>query len=208
MATIDVKDAAGATVPVQAPNANGQATMANSRPVVFASDQTPIPVGGFSAVVSGTFSRPADTTAYTIGDIVANSTTAGSVAPVALAVARANGGTGSILRARLSTTKTGLAGTEIFRVHLFTTSPTVSSGDNAAISVAGRAAGYIGAFDVTMSQVYNDGAKGIAGPLQGSQVVFVAGGATTNVWAVLEARTAYTPASGETFVIELETLRD
>lgn len=45
MSTINVLDAAGATVAVQLPNADGQTNMANSRPVVIASDQTAISVG-------------------------------------------------------------------------------------------------------------------------------------------------------------------
>ena len=44
MPTINVLDAAGATVAVELPNADGQTTMANSRPVVIASDQV-VPVG-------------------------------------------------------------------------------------------------------------------------------------------------------------------
>lgn len=44
MSTISVKDASGASVPIQAPNANGQAAMAGSRPVVIASDQSAVPV--------------------------------------------------------------------------------------------------------------------------------------------------------------------
>jgi hypothetical protein len=44
MATINVKDAAGATVALEKPLTPGQATMANSRPVVLASDQASVPV--------------------------------------------------------------------------------------------------------------------------------------------------------------------
>ncbi len=44
MPTIDVKDAANATVALEKPNANGQGTMATSRPVVIASDQSAIPI--------------------------------------------------------------------------------------------------------------------------------------------------------------------
>ena len=46
MPTINVLDSGGATVAVELPNADGQTTMANSRPVVIASDQTAIPVSG------------------------------------------------------------------------------------------------------------------------------------------------------------------
>jgi hypothetical protein len=44
MATINVKDAVGTSTPIEKPNANGQATMAASRPVVLASDHAPIPL--------------------------------------------------------------------------------------------------------------------------------------------------------------------
>jgi hypothetical protein len=206
--TIAVLDGAGASQTVNTLPALGQAAMAAGLPVSIASDQTLIPVGGKSIVASGTFTRPADTTAYAIGDIMANSTTAGSVVPVSLTVARANGGSGSIVRCRVSTTKTGLAGTETFRVRLFTTSPTISSGDNAAISITGRASGHVATFDVVMTDVFNDGAKGSSGPLSGSQAVFVVGGGVQVLYALMEARTTYTPASAEVFVIELEVLQD
>lgn len=46
MPTISVLDAAGAAQNLEKPNGNGQATMANSRPVVIASDQVlPLPTG-------------------------------------------------------------------------------------------------------------------------------------------------------------------
>lgn len=44
MSTINVLDATGATVAVNTPNADGQATMANSRSVVIASDQSAVAV--------------------------------------------------------------------------------------------------------------------------------------------------------------------
>ncbi len=44
MPTIDVLDANGDPVTLEKPNANGQQTMANSRPIAIASDQTDLPV--------------------------------------------------------------------------------------------------------------------------------------------------------------------
>lgn len=46
MATVDILDASLATVPIEKPNANGQADMAGSRPVVIASNQSAVPVSG------------------------------------------------------------------------------------------------------------------------------------------------------------------
>lgn len=44
MATINVKDASGATEAIEKPLSPGQATMANSRPVAIASDQTTLAI--------------------------------------------------------------------------------------------------------------------------------------------------------------------
>lgn len=190
----------------------GQKVMTGSVPVVLASDFNSENhlggVTGYSAVVTGTNTRPADTTAYAVGDLVANSTTAGSVTPVTLAVARVNNGTGSIRRIRLSTTKTGTAGTEVFRIHLFKNSPTVTNGDNGVFAAAGIAAIHLGYVDVTLDRVFTDGAKGIGVPAAGGEITFDPATGTPNIFALLEARSAYTPASGEVFTIAAETLRD
>lgn len=207
MATIDVKDAAGSTQTIQQPNANGQAAMASSRPVAIASDQSIIPVGSKSIVASATFTRPANTTAYSIGDIVANSTTAGSVTPMSFTVARVNAGTGRIWRARMSTSKT-VVGTEMWRLYLFTSSPTVAAGDNGAFSANIVAAGHIGCFDIIAERVGSDGSKGVSGPSNGSFVQFVAGAGVQVIYGLLEIRTTYTPTSGETYVVELEVEQD
>ena len=226
MTQITVKDAGGTTRTIEAPNANGRAAAAASRPVVLATEDlaalsAPVlaggethvgQVGGESAVATASVTRPADTTAYAVGDLVANSTNAASVTPITLLAARVNGGTGLIRRIRLSTTHTGLAGTETFRVHLFKSDPTASSGvangDNGAFSVNGVAAIHLGYADVTLDRVFRDGSKGIATPAVGSDILFDAATGSRSIYALIEARTAYTPASGETFALALEVLRD
>lgn len=226
MTQITVKDAAGTPRTIEAPNANGRAAAAASRPVALATEDLAAlsapalaaseahvgRVGGESAVVVGSVTRPADTIAYAAGDLIANSTTAASVAAIALAAARINGGTGLVRRIRLSTNRTGLAGTELFRVHLFRNDPALGSGiangDNGAFSVNGIAAIHLGHADVVLDRVFRDGAKGIATPAVGSDILFDAGAATTGIFALIEARGAYTPASGETFTVALEVLRD
>lgn len=163
-------------------------------------------------VQGGTITRPADTTAYSSGDLIANSTTAGSVTPVACPVGRVNGGTGCIRRVRLSTSHTGLAGTEAFRVHFFKNDPTLSSGiangDNGAFSVNGVAAIHLGYVDITLDRVFRDGSKGIGTPAAGSEITFDCNTSTTNIYALLECRGAYTPASGEVYSIAAEAFRD
>lgn len=154
-----------------------------------------------SVLASASFSRPADTTAYATGDLVANSTTAGNVVPMVLSAARTTDGRGMIRRARLKKTGTSISNAS-FRIHLYKNAPTVTNGDNSAWLTTESL--YLGAIDVTMDKVFSDAAKGIGVPNSGSEIVFDPSDGTQNIFALLEARGAYTPASGETFTLLLE----
>lgn len=150
----------------------------------------------YDIVCSQTITRPADTTAYASGDLVANSTTAGSVTPFSIPnVTTARGLPAVIKRVRLRKSGATVTNANI-RVHLFTVSPTVGAGDNAAISIATGSAGYIGSVDVASMQAMTDGGAG-----------FVAADIAVRsqtLYALLEARAAYTPANAETFTLSLE----
>lgn len=162
-------------------------------------------VGGNSAVKTATMTRPADTVAYASGDLVANSTTAGSVVPITLAVARKNDGTVVIPRVRLKKNNTSVTNAQ-FRVHLYKTSPTVTNGDNGAWLTT--ESNYIGYCDINMDRVFSDGAKGFGVPATGNQFIIEPDTGTQNIYALLEARAAYTPTSGEIFTLAVECLRD
>ncbi len=167
-------------------------------------DRIAVPViAGLSQRVSATVTRPADTTAYASGDLVANSTTAGSVTPMQFTVAQWAGGTGMIRRARIRKTGTSITNAS-FRLHLYNVSPTPANGDNGAFST-NQAANYVGALDVTMTQAFTDGASGNGVPLVGSEINFDLPSGTV-LFGLLEARGAYTPASAEVFTVELEVL--
>lgn len=184
----------------------GQATMAASAPVTVASDQTPLTVGGISAVATATFNRDANTSPYAFGQHVTNA----AKGAMALAVARVNGGTGIIRRVRLSTNKPTNTGVEAFRIHFFKTAPGTIPNDLAAFSagVSGIAAIYLGKCDVVLENLFTDGAKGIGVPNTGSEILFDAAGGSQNIYALIEARGAYTPTSGETFTLAVEVMRD
>jgi len=154
-------------------------------------------------IASGSFARPANTVQYAAGDIVANSVTAGSVVPVALAAGVPNH-RGVVNRVRLFKSGVSLVASA-FRVHLFERLPTSAAGDNAAISVNGRLARHIGSVDLTIATAHSDGAGAIAAPA--STTVYEADGAG-QLYALVEARDTYTPVSGETFAVTLEVTRD
>lgn len=150
---------------------------------------------------SGSFTRPADTTAYVSGDLIANSTTAGSVAAVECVGAGELGG--DTLLHRITLRKSGTTATNAnIRVHLFRADPaTVTNGDNGAISVSG-AADYLGQFDVTSMQAFTDGCVGHVTPANPVPIRF--GANLGSLYALLEARAAYTPASAEVFTVTLD----
>ena len=148
------------------------------------------------------FTRPADTTAYASGDLVANSTTAGSVAAPVVRPAQEAGGSQLIRRVRLVKSTSGLTGA-VFRVHFYAAaSLTFANGDNAAWST-NRAVGYLGASDITMDRAFTDGALGIDVPLRGGEIVAPR---DLPLLAVVEARGAYTPGNAEVFTIDVETV--
>jgi hypothetical protein len=150
-------------------------------------------------IAFATFARPANTTAYTVGDIVANHATAASVIVAQLDVSPIPGVPVSLDRVRLEKSNNSLVNAS-FRVHFFKSAPAVTSGDNAAIAVAGRAAGYIGKADIVMDQSFTDGAFGVAAVSFAAQLA----SGSKRLYAVIEALGAYTPASAEQFTVTLE----
>lgn len=150
---------------------------------------------------SGSFVRPADTTQYAVGDLVANSTTGGSVAAMELAFGEQGGlRETSISRVILYKTSVGVT-TADFRVHMYTADPTATNGDNAAW-LTDNVAAYLGSADVTIDRVFSDGASGAGSPVNLVDIPAVL--TSGKIYALLEARGTYTPVSAETFTLVAE----
>jgi len=161
-------------------------------------------VGGHTIRANASFVRPADTAAYAIGDLVANSTASGAVVPMTFVIGRVDGASkgGMIRRARLRKTGTSIANAS-FRLHLYVAVPVASNGDNGAWLTNG-AASYVGSFDITCDKVFTDGASGNGLPSIGGEINFTA----DTYYGVLEARGAYVPTNAESFTVTLETLQN
>lgn len=152
------------------------------------------------------FQRPADTTAYASGDLVANSTTVGSVVPLSFECHNVRNGVVALDRCRIKKTGTSLTNA-IFALHLFranssgTYPPAATNGDNGAFTISGT--DYLGAFDVTLDKAFSDGCVGAGIPRIGAriQASLIYNGF---VYGYMEARSAYTPANAETFTVTLE----
>lgn len=149
------------------------------------------------------FTRPADTTQYAAGDLVANNATAGSVAPLKFSL-NGVGRSGILRRVRIyKSTTTATAAS--FALNLFTSEPTVANGDNGVLSVSANVDSWIGRVAVDMSSTAEAGAS--TGLIQASANVEIGislpntGG---TIYGLLEAVGTYTPASAESFTAWLE----
>ena len=143
---------------------------------------------------SGTITRPADTTAYAAGDLVANSTTAGSVTPITF---NFNGSALLLSNVTIRKTKADVSNTD-FRVWFLSASPTVTNGDNGAIAGSFLSSVVTEPVIVSVDTLLTGG--GAIGSLlfQDEQVKL-----PSPCYVLLEARGAYTPASGEVFTVVL-----
>ncbi len=162
---------------------------------------------------SDNFTRPADTTSYTSGDLVANNVTNTSVVAMEFDIARIAAGAFMIRRARLfKSTNTTTAAT--FRLHLYGQDPALSSGisngDNAAWVT--KVASYIGSIDLDASggngRVFADPGAGVIAPVAIGVEIGHKLAASTIVYGLLEARGSYAPGNSEVFTITLECVQN
>lgn len=157
------------------------------------------------------FARPANTTAYAAGELVANSATAASVIPLTFTGAvRAFSTCYRIERITIKKTSAGLTNAA-FKIFIFEAAPVPSVGDGGALDSSGALAtsgvlGLKGVFSVTMGNSGSDGAVGSAAPTVGNGVT-VCPAANATFYGLIEATAAYTPASGETFTVTAEGYR-
>lgn len=158
--------------------------------------------GPFTSVTNptSTLTRPADTTAYSALDLVASSTTAGSVVVPSFSVP--TGGQGVLQRLVLATNATTGFDSSQFTVRLWRAAPTYTNGDNGAYAVATGAANHIASFTCYLSQ-YGDGAVGGCSINSGNLTAIKLASGTSVYWDI-QSQGAYTPISGQTFTLTAE----
>lgn len=173
--------------------------------------------GETSTQTATELTRPADTTAYAVGDAIANSTTASSVTPLQFTVARAAGGSGRINGAQLYVNSATAFGA--IRLHLFNTTPFAAAGfqaDNAALALtytalktgsAGANPNYIGYIDFTSFTALSSCAVA-NGYSDITELNFDCASGSSVIFGLLEARAVFTPGNAETFNVSLDVLQD
>lgn len=145
--------------------------------------------------------RPANTTAYAAGDLVADNVTAGSVVPLIFPRSKFRGKTSGRIRGASIVKSAASVTNANFRLHLFNQAKTLTNGDNGALAV-NNMTGYIGAIDMDTEATPTNIA---GGPIyKHSAAVDLAFSANGNIYGYLEALEAYTPASAETFLVTVD----
>ena len=162
---------------------------------------------GVFAVASGSFTRPANTTAYVSGQIIANSTTAGSCTAISLTAARANDTSGAVRRVRVRVNDSAWLNATV-RVRFFRNSPTFATGDGSAIAANITESESLGYCDVTLDQSFSDYTAGIGAPAIGGEMNFVPTSGAQTIFAVLEARSGVTPAASKVFSVFAEVYQN
>ena len=154
---------------------------------------------GLIKSISDSFTRPADTTAYAANDLIANSTTAGSVVPLTFNVGR--GGVRIVAVRLWKSDETDVANSAI-TLHLFGSSPTVANGDNGALSHS--LSDKLGTIAVPIMVAATD--EAYTNVNAGDAVLphgifhYTSGGL---IYGLLMATAAYSPASAEVFQCKL-----
>lgn len=158
---------------------------------------------------SASFTRPANTTAYTAGDLVANSTTAASVVPMIFAIPTQGFLPTSV---KIEDANGDGSSTTIFSLMLYQYSPTPVNGDNGVYNT--NDAGFLGSVIVDctqygvastplLSSTVSEGIASVDTNLLSIYPDDTAGIETTQIYGLLQAINSYTPNSGTTFTVTL-----
>lgn len=165
---------------------------------------------GTAGTMSGAITNPnastlpmtSATTAYSAGQLIANSATAGSVVNPSFPILNSGGGS-AIPRLRLftnDTTSTAWGGVSV-QVDLWSTTPTWTNGDRGTWLPATGAGFHLGSYSCTMSTVWGDGVSAECAPTVG-QYAAIKLASGLNVFWSLKA----TSASGLTGTSKTWTL--
>ena len=168
----------------------------------------PLPVTSGAYKSSATVVRPSNTTDYAIGDVigVADSGTPANAGSAIIEFASIGPSGGYVLlrsvqlMVGLGDMPSGMAG---FRLHFYTASPTAIL-DNAAFDlVSGDVVDYAGYVDLSVPE---DMGSTLFTQADKPETLIKLAAGQTSLWAQLETRGAYTPASGTTYSLNVLAL--
>lgn len=154
--------------------------------------------GGSQALVSASFSRPANTTAYTAADVVADST------PNLLSfagMARWIGGSGYITKGRVVTNQS--TNVARYRLHLYHTAPSAIADNSPLAILYANKDKLVGTLDFVAAKTEGSGSDCAYSLNADARLAFKCAAASTTLYGILETLDAFTPTSGQQFYVEL-----
>lgn len=170
---------------------------------------------GTPKTISATFSRPANTTAYSAGKVLADATSGATMLAFS-SVGASNGGGFTLKQVILKDSAINSSGSAYpdFMLHLFSAALGTPLNDGAnfdlsdseVLTLIGSVPIY-GQSDAFVTNITAGEGSGASGNrvvyVNGLDTLIVCGGSTTSVYAVIECLNAWTPVSGESFQIDL-----
>lgn len=198
---VPVAFASGVTISGVTLGAEVEITNDTGNPVPVSDGSGSLTVDGRAYRVTSTITRPSNTTAYTAGDVIGD--TSGS-AIVTMSGAGPAGGFVILQSVSIVFSDSAvIAGMGAFRLHLYNSSPTAIA-DNAAFDlVSGERAGYMGYVDLPSPQDF--GSSLYTQVDYPGRAIKLASGSTV-LYAEIETRSAYTPASASSVILRINTL--
>jgi hypothetical protein len=157
------------------------------------------------SAITAEFTRPADTTAYAINDVVGPHTT-----PAVMTftnVARLNGGSGFITNIKLTKSQTNSTNA-LFRLWIFNTAPAAIADNAQFTGLYADRAKVVGYVDLVCA-TEGTGSDCATATAANINLGFVCTGASRTLYGVLEAKQAYAPAANsEAFSVEITSVLD
>lgn len=158
--------------------------------------------GNLGVVAASEFTRPSNTSAYSAGDAISDSTSAPTLVCTFTNVLRVSGGTGYITKLRAMTDKKDC--TTKLRLHLFNDGTITPINDNAVQTLLYvNRASWLGSIDLPAMTTEDASTSTAAAAINDTVRHVVKGGANRNLYGLLETIDGFTPASGQKFYIEL-----
>lgn len=152
------------------------------------------------ASISTEFTRPADTSAYGVSDVVSNSTTAASLLTFENAVL-SMGGSAYLIKASLFTDQATCVAE--MRLHLFSPTVTAVSDNEPFPLLYANKLKHLGYVDFAALAQEGVGSTAAQSFWSGYPILYICDSTTTNMYGILETKTAFTPASEQKFTIVL-----
>lgn len=157
-------------------------------------------VAGKMATVYVEFTRPSDTTAYAAKDAISNNTSAPAVLTFTN-LARVNGGSAYIVKARLMTNLS--TDTKRYRLHIYHTAPTPINDNSPFTLLWANRTNRLGYIDFPACATEGTGSDA-AGSLNDTiRHPFVCASGSRHIYGLLETLDAGTPGNAQAYYIEL-----